>query len=128
MKYPLTSYKTQPLLALTQPTWTEVFTCSLFPALLSLGFLPGVGIWQESCGVWAASWMYCMTPLLLPPLSNRGRQSKGFAYHYEEKGISYRFIGGWFLRSLEIESLENRKFEHVQRCAVKRCTVHCTYR
>ncbi len=35
MKYPLTLYKTETPLALTQPTWTDVSTCSPFPALLS---------------------------------------------------------------------------------------------
>jgi hypothetical protein len=113
MKYPLTFYKTQTLLALTQPTCTEVSTCSLFPALLSLVVLPGVRIWQESRGVWAAHWMYCMTPLLLPPLSigedrerdlhtmrkrqgfaqgrerdlHTMRKRKGFAHNEEEKEI-----------------------------------------
>ncbi len=127
MKYPLTLYKTQPLLALTQPTWTDVSTCSLFPALLSLVVLPGVGIWQESRGVRATHWMYCMTPLLLPPLSIGEDRERDLHTMRKRKVSATDLFAGGFYEVWKIKSLDKRKFEHVPRCAVQRCTVHCTY-
>ncbi len=79
MKYPLTLYKTQPLLAPTQPTWTDVSTCSLFPALLSLV----VPTWCRDLArvAWSLGSPQDVLhdPASSPSALYRGRQRKEFA-------------------------------------------------